>query len=89
METGKIMAYLRVFCLHSVGMRFGANMFFFRQDVVGAIMVSSVHVRAKIIEKQQLLQRLSTTRTDPEGEDILGISVNSQPQPELAVFLPT
>ena len=89
METGEVMADLGVLGFHRVGVCFGTDMFFFRQNVVGTIMVSSVHICAQIMQKEQLFQRLSTTRTDPEGEDIFGISVNSQPQPELAVFLPT
>lgn len=88
-ESSEIMADLRVLTLDRIGVRFGLNMPIFWQDAVGAIMVGSVNFCPKIIHEQHLFQRFSTTRTDPEGKDFAGISVNCQPQPELAVFFPT
>jgi hypothetical protein len=82
-------ADLCIFGFNRVGVRLRPYVPVFGQDVVGTVMVGGVDFRFEVFEEQQLLQRLFTTRTDPEGKDVFGVSINCQPQPELAVFFPT
>ena len=85
-EAGKIVTDLGIFGLHRVGVRFGAYVPVFRQDIIGSVVVGGVHIRRELPHKHEALQRFATTTADPEGHDILDVSINSQPQPELPLF---
>ena len=85
-ESCEIMADLRVLGFDGVGMRFGADMLFFRQDIIGAIIVGSIYICRQIAHEHKPFQRFATTTTDPEGHDIFEVSINSQPDPELLLF---
>ena len=89
MEACEIVADLAVFAFNSEGVRLADKPSFFRQPPIGPDVIRRITQRVEMVIKEHVFQRFSTTTTNPAADDVAGISVNSQPHPDVAVFFPT
>jgi hypothetical protein len=89
MEAGEIVPKLAVFALDRESVSLADEVFFWQQNTIGLEAIGCVAFGVERVAKKHFLQTISTTTTRPESNDVAGISVNSQPYPDLEVFSPT